>query len=182
MRLLLVGNFTYAPNRWAAEVLVDQIRPALAARLDQSIQVDLVGAAPASFDRFRSVEGVRVAGRVAPIHLDAAYDAATLVVLPLAPAGGTRIKVLEAFARLVPVVATPGAAEGLGVVDGVHALVAEDVDDLVDACARALADPAATTARAERARHLASGFDRLLVIRRLADRYLEWSGIGARRA
>ena len=119
-----------------------------------------------------------MAGHLAPIDLDAAYDAATLVMLPLPPAGGTRIKVLEAFTRLVPVVATTGAVEGLGVVDGVHALVADDVDDLVDAGARALADPAASSARAEQARELASGFDRDLVAARFADRVMEWSGPG----
>jgi glycosyltransferase involved in cell wall biosynthesis len=177
VRLLLVGNFTYAPNRWAAEILVDQIRPALAARLDRPIQVDLVGAAPTSFDRFRSEPGVRVAGRVFP--LDGAYDDASLVVVPLAPAGGTRIKVLEAFALLVPVVATPGAVEGLGVVDGVHALVADGVDGLVDACARALADPVATQARAERAWELVSAFDRDRVADRLAAHYRTWLGLGA---
>ncbi len=178
VRLLLVGNFTYAPNRWAAETLVDQIRPALAARLDQAIHVELVGAAPTSFDRFRSIPGVQVAGHVAPPDLRDAYDRASLVVLPLPPAGGTRIKVLEAFVLQVPVVATPGAVEGLGVVDGVHALVADDADGLVDAGARALADPAATTARVERARQLAVGFDRARVARQLAGSLLDWSGLG----
>ncbi len=175
LRLLLVGNFTYAPNRWAAEVLVDEVRPALGARSGGPVQVELVGAIPPSFERFRAIPHVRVAGHLASEEeLDAAYAAATLVVLPLVPAGGTRIKVLEAFTHRVPVVATPGAVEGLGVVDGVHALVAEGVDDLVEASIRALDDQAASRARVERAWELAAGYDRRLVVGQLRGRLSEW--------
>ena len=175
VRLLLIANFTYAPNRWAAEILVDLIRPALATRIGRTVHVDLVGAPPTSFERFGALEGVRVAGHArAPVDLDAAYDAADLVVLPLPPAGGTRIKVLEAFAHLVPVVATSGAVEGLGVVDGVHALVADEVDALVDACGRALADEVASWTRAQAAWTLASSFDLPRVADRLAGRFTAW--------
>lgn len=172
MRLLLVGNFTYAPNRWAAEILVDGIRPRLAARIGRAVRVELVGAAPRGFDRFHLIEGVHVAGHQAT--LDAAYEAASLVVLPLPPAGGTRIKVLEAFAHLVPVVATPAAVEGLGVIDGVHALVANGADDLAEACVRALADPSATHIRARQAWELASGHETSVVASQLAARLAGW--------
>jgi glycosyltransferase involved in cell wall biosynthesis len=48
------------------------------------------------------------------------------VVVPLRVGGGTRIKILEAFAHGVAVVASPVAVAGLEVVDGRHLLLAED--------------------------------------------------------
>ena len=65
-----------------------------------------------------------------------------LVVAPIRCGGGTRIKILEAFAHQVPVVATSFALEGLPVEHGVHCLVADDPADFAQACARLRRDPA----------------------------------------
>jgi glycosyltransferase involved in cell wall biosynthesis len=70
------------------------------------------------------------------------YDRADVVVVPLRAGGGTRIKVLEAFAHRVPVVATPMGAEGLEVSPGRHLLVGDGPDALAAACLRLLRDPA----------------------------------------
>ncbi len=172
--LLLVGNLSYAPNRWAATDLVRHVQPALAERRGEPVEVTLVGAAPASVLALAHRAGVTVTGPVD--SLDEAYAAADLVVLPLVPAGGTRLKVLEAFARQVPVVATAAAVEGLGIEPGVHALVVPDaepldVDGLVTACSAALDDPMATAARVAAARALvADRFTVAGVVRQWSDR------------
>ncbi|NND49499.1 MAG: glycosyltransferase, partial [Rhizobiales bacterium] len=49
---------------------------------------------------------------------------AQIVIVPLEVGGGTRLKILEAMAAGVPVVATPLAAEGLEISDGVHVVLA----------------------------------------------------------
>jgi glycosyltransferase involved in cell wall biosynthesis len=87
---------------------------------------------------------VRVCGFVE--DLGALYADADVVVAPLRGGGGTRIKLLEAFAQGVPVVATPAAVEGLAVLDGQHLLLGADADALAAAVA-ALADDAALGAR-----------------------------------
>jgi glycosyltransferase involved in cell wall biosynthesis len=71
--------------------------------------------------------------------------AADVLVAPIRVGGGTRIKILEAFAHRLPVVTTPVGAEGLDIVHGVHALVAEPTDAIADACVRLLRDPALAT-------------------------------------
>ncbi|MDX8492128.1 glycosyltransferase [Mesorhizobium sp. VK22B] len=44
--------------------------------------------------------------------------------------GGTRIKILEAMAWGVPVIATPLAVEGLGLIDSEEVLLSESNEDL----------------------------------------------------
>ena len=68
--------------------------------------------------------------------------------------GGTRLKILEAFAAGLPVVSTAVGCEGLRVVDREHLVVA-DRAGFAGALIAALRDPAAGAERAARARALA---------------------------
>jgi glycosyltransferase involved in cell wall biosynthesis len=61
-------------------------------------------------------------------------------VVPIRFGGGTRIKILEAFAHGVPVVSTTVGCEGLDVIDGRHLLVADRPAELAVACCRLLTD------------------------------------------
>ena len=67
------------------------------------------------------------------------YERAHIAAVPLRAGGGTRIKVLEAFAHGCPVVATPTGARGLGVVPGEHLVVTDDDHDDLE-FARAVAE------------------------------------------
>ena len=91
-------------------------------------------------DRIERLAGpdVEVSGFVP--DLGPAYASADVVVVPLRFGGGTRIKLLEAFAHGVPVVATRAAAAGLDVTDGHHLLLADDVRDVAAAVARLATD------------------------------------------
>jgi glycosyltransferase involved in cell wall biosynthesis len=125
-RVLMVANFTYPPNaegaRWLAEEVVG--------RLPRPWTVDLVGPAGAAV---RALDGdrLRVVGAVQ--DLDEWYGGADVVVAPLLAGSGSRIKVLEAFAHQRPLVATTPAVEGLTVVAGREALVADDPADFAEA-------------------------------------------------
>jgi glycosyltransferase involved in cell wall biosynthesis len=81
---------------------------------------------------------VTVVGEVPDVLPELA--AADVAVVPVRFGGGTRIKILEAFAYGVPVVSTTVGCEGLDVVDGEHLLVADTPDSFAAACARILAD------------------------------------------
>src|SRR5690606_34177573 len=50
--------------------------------------------------------------------------------------GGTRIKILEAFAHGTPVVSTSTGARGLDVVHGEHLLIADETEAIAQACER----------------------------------------------
>lgn len=126
--LLFVGNLTYPPNVEAAEQLVGTILPALQDRLAGRVRVTLVGPHAGRLEHLRT-DDVEVTGFVP--SLEPFYASATMVVAPLRLGGGTRIKLLEAFAYGVPVVASSAAAAGLDVVDGRHLLLADDCDHSV---------------------------------------------------
>src|ERR671924_493739 len=67
---------------------------------------------------------------------------------------GTRVKILNALARGLPVVATADAARGLDVTAGGDLLVATDSNDVVRALTRVLTDDATWRALSERGRDL----------------------------
>ncbi len=68
------------------------------------------------------------------------YDGADVVIAPIRAGGGTRIKILDAFSFHKPVVATPLAAEGLHVTDGVELLLGGSPAEFAGACAALLAN------------------------------------------
>jgi glycosyltransferase involved in cell wall biosynthesis len=140
-RLLLVGSMGYDPNTDAAAELCREILPRVRAAARRAVRVTIVGSHPTpAVGGLAEIPGVTVTGAVPDVA--PYYDRADVVVVPLRAGGGTRIKVLEAFAHRVPVVATPMGAEGLEVSPGRHLLVGEGPDALAAACLRLLRDPA----------------------------------------
>lgn len=77
---------------------------------------------------------------VNPGDLSKQYARAKLAVIPLQAGGGTRIKLLEAFAYGVSVVATPVGAAGIAVENRTHLLLADSPATFADACAKLLSD------------------------------------------
>ena len=131
--LLFVGNLTYAPNVEAARVLVEAVLPLLR----RPARVSLVGAIDARVAQLAS-DHVQVAGFVR--DLGSIYASADVVVVPLQRGAGTRIKLLEAFAHGVPVIASPMAADGLEASHGRHLLLADGPDETAAAVEAILGD------------------------------------------
>lgn len=149
--LLYVGDMSWAPNGAAAEQLARTVLPAVRAQRPDA-RLRIVGRDPTAAVRaLAALPGVEVTGTVADVrpHLAAAH----LLAVPLAAAGGTRLKILEAFAAGLPVVSTAVGCEGLPVRDGVHLAVASDAR-FADAVLALLNDPARAAERADRARAL----------------------------
>jgi glycosyltransferase involved in cell wall biosynthesis len=76
---------------------------------------------------------------------------ARVLAVPLETGGGTRLKILEAFAAGLPVVSTPIGCEGLAGVNGRELLIA-DRAQFADSICSILADPAGGEGLASRAR------------------------------
>ncbi len=139
--LLFVGNLSYAPNVDAAVVLVTEVLPAVRRATGLAVTATIVG----SFDpagplaRLAGADGVGLLGYLADVA--PLYARASAVVVPLRWGSGTSIKLLEAFAHRVPVVATPVAARGLAVVDRTHLLVAEQPSELAERVVELIAHP-----------------------------------------
>jgi glycosyltransferase involved in cell wall biosynthesis len=123
-RLLFLANLSYGPNADAMDWLRAEIMPALL-RADPTTTLDVIGPnAP------RAPEGaINYRGFID--DLAGALDEYDAMVAPLRYGGGTKLKVLDAMARGLPVITTAIGAEGLGLYHGVNALLAETPAEFV---------------------------------------------------
>jgi len=137
---LFVGSFGYYPNDDAARYFCGKVLPLLRAAAPRPFRVRLVGADPTAAVRLlAAMPDVTVTGPVADVT--PWYESASAVIVPVRAGGGTRIKVLEAFAHERPVVATTAGAEGLEVTAGRHLLIADSAGDFAACCGRLMRDP-----------------------------------------
>jgi glycosyltransferase involved in cell wall biosynthesis len=137
--LLFVGLLTYPPNVDAAGFLADVVLPAVRRRVPEA-ELRLVGRTGPEVDALGDRPGVTVVGRVDDLAPELA--GAAVAVAPIRFGGGTRIKILEAFAHGIPVVTTTVGCEGLDVEPGRHLLIGDDPQTFAAACVRLLLDPA----------------------------------------
>ncbi len=152
--VLFVGHLGYRPNLRAALRLAKTILPRLR-REDSSARLMIAGRAPAR--RLRTaVEGMEGTTLIAdPPDLSPIYAQAAMAMIPLTEGGGTRIKVLEAMACGLPVIATAKAVEGLELTPDRHFLLAETDADFVAAALRLRHEPGLRDRLCEAARELA---------------------------
>jgi glycosyltransferase involved in cell wall biosynthesis len=73
-----------------------------------------------------------------PQDLPAVLRSATVAIAPLRGGAGTPVKVLEAWAAGVPVIASPWAAEGTTGRAGEDLLIAEDPEEWIEKCCKLL--------------------------------------------
>lgn len=150
LRLLFVGTLDYLPNADAVDFLCTALRTTLHGLSPREIAIDIVGAGGNRLrDRFGRLEGVRLHGYAA--CLAPFYAAADVAIAPIRAGGGTRLKILEAFAHRVPVVSTTIGAEGLEAADGEHLLIGDSAASMARACLRLKSDPAFSARLADRA-------------------------------
>lgn len=106
-----------------------------------------------------------------------AFAPGSILAVPLRIGSGVRMKVLEAWARGVPVVGTSAAVSGLEVEDGREALVADDPAGFARAVARLRSDPGlAQRLVAQGRRALRERHDPARVVADLLSVYGEVSG------
>jgi polysaccharide biosynthesis protein PslH len=147
--IVFIGNFAHPPNREAAFRLIEEIMPAVRARRSEAT-LTLVGHQPDGEIEQRAGGGIHVTGRVPDVL--PYLQSAAVVAVPLFTGGGMRVKVLEALAAGKAVVATPLAVEGLDVVNGEHAIIADDSLSLGSRIAELLEDEGERVALGRRAR------------------------------
>jgi len=136
--LLFVGGAGHPPNLDAVSWLLDDLFPAMRAALPE-LELHLVGE---GLDRFvqHSTAGVVVHGHVP--DLTPLLHRARLGVAPLRFGAGVKGKVNLGMSHGLPMVVTGCAAEGLHLVDGEHALIADTSQTFVSAIVTLCADDA----------------------------------------
>ena len=147
---VFTGQMDYRPNIEAVTGFARDTLP-LIRRSHPDARFAIVGRAPTDEVRaLASLPGVIVTGEVPDTRPWLA--AATAVVAPLAVARGVQNKLLEAMAMARPVVASPGAAQGIDAQVGRDLLVADGAAATAEAVGTLISDPANADAMGHAAR------------------------------
>jgi glycosyltransferase involved in cell wall biosynthesis len=147
--LCVLGSLDYGPNASGLRTFLRHGWPELAAA-HPGLQLSIVGRGADPRDWRDLPRGVRLVGAVPDVRPWLAR--ATALLVPLAIGGGTRLKLVEAAALGCPLISTRVGAEGLALEDGVHLVLAQELESLAALAARALRDPVGLARRAEAAR------------------------------
>jgi glycosyltransferase involved in cell wall biosynthesis len=133
-----IACFRWSPNDRGARWFLAEVLPHLRRAAARS-SVRFVGSEMSSSLR----DAIRAAGCLydadVPSTLPYLHRARAAIV-PLLDGGGTRLKIVEAWAAGVPVVTTPIGAQGLACTGGVDVLLASDALTFADAVRRVLED------------------------------------------
>lgn len=171
---LFVGGLNWFPNEDALAFFAQDIEP-LFQEKGVEFPTAWVGKANetqiAAYSGHRSIQAVGYAP-----DLSAYMNQARVFIAPLRVGGGTRLKILDAWAAGIPVVATTLACEGLGATDGAELLIGDTPEEFVERVQRLLTDDALWYDISTRARdRLRAGFTWSSIGAQLRARYAEVS-------
>lgn len=152
--LLLSGNLGYYPTAGGALWFANRIWPQLK-KLYPKVRLVMAGARPGKKILRLSARGIEVVPD--PEDLAPFREQATLAIAPLLPGSGTPIKVLEAMASGLPVVASPAAVAGLDELPPEAISVATRREEWVGTIAQLLDEPQRAARQAEAAFHWVRG-------------------------
>jgi polysaccharide biosynthesis protein PslH len=169
--IVFVGSFGYAPNVSGCVWFTSQVWPKIRAASPWPIRLRLVGRdMPTTIRELNRHEGIEVVGAVD--NVAEAYEDATVAIAPLNAGAGTRIKVLEAAAFNVPIVATSVAVGGLRLTAPDAIWIADDPDDFGSAVLSALANPKERKRRSRRAREIVhANYNRDRIVDELTSKF-----------
>jgi glycosyltransferase involved in cell wall biosynthesis len=138
--LVFTGKMDFRPNIDAMLWFGQQVLPLIHQRRPD-VRLAIVGQRPhPRLDALRAIPGVTITGWVPDVR---PYIAgATVFIAPLRVGGGTRLKLLQAMAMEVAVVATSLGAEGFPVTHGRELLLADTPAGFAGAVLALLDDPA----------------------------------------
>jgi len=161
---VFTGAMDWLPNVDGARFFASQVLPRLRQRVPR-VRMLVVGRGPSlSLERELAGTGVELTGAVDDVRPYLAR--AGLVVVPLRIGGGTRLKILEAWAMGRPVLSTTIGAEGLPARDGDGIAIADDPEAFAARAAELLGDPTMGTRLGRRGREI-------------AEVHFAWEAVGA---
>jgi polysaccharide biosynthesis protein PslH len=151
--IVFVGGYGWYPNRDALEFFAADILPHVRAA-EPELRIQWVGRAPdATQAWYRDHHGIELTGYVEDIR--PYVHSASCYVAPLRVGGGTRLKILDAWAMGKAVVSTSIGCEGLDAKDGDNILIRDDPSAFAAAVRLVLGDEDLRTRLGEGARRTA---------------------------
>jgi glycosyltransferase involved in cell wall biosynthesis len=137
--VLFVGTMGFRPNAQAVDSLVQEIWPAVRARVPAARLV-VIGPGRELTASYRLADqSVIFTGFVD--DLEPWYRRARVVCCPIHHGAGTRVKIIEAAAHAKAIVSTRLGAEGLNFEDGCEIILRDTPAALAQACVHLLGDP-----------------------------------------
>jgi len=149
-KILFIGNFNDKRTKEGMAWFTDRVLPNLLQAIN-NLEVNLVGVKDKkSEDVFCTKEYIKCYGYQSHSDFLAFYDSASVLIFPLQFGRySCHLKVLNAFARGLPVVMTSWANSGAEAVPGEEALVADTPEAFAECIIRLLRDPALAARIAE---------------------------------
>ncbi len=149
-----IGKMTYPPNREGAKWFVRSVWPLIKKDVPDA-RLFLVGKDPPEDICRLACEDITVTGTVESV--DAYYESAKIIIIPLLSGGGVKVKLLEALGKGKLTVSTPKGVEGTDFADREHLLVESDPQAFAAACGALLLRPEQYLAMAARAKEKVAG-------------------------
>lgn len=147
--VVFVGHLRYPPNIEAARELIHTVFPRIHKQLPD-VGCVIAGRQPSSSLRQLARGKLSVRGDIK--DMTTVWNQASALISPLRSGGGSRIKLLQAAACGVPIIATPFSAHGLALVPDRDFIAASDSVGLADFSVAGLRDPGRWDALARQAR------------------------------
>jgi glycosyltransferase involved in cell wall biosynthesis len=170
--IVTLGTLHYPPNADGIRWFMQEVFPKVCQEVPQA-RLTIIGKnPPADFLQYAAQhsQAIKVTGYVQDL---APYvDQAAVMVVAVRAGGGMRVRILEAFARAMPVVTTTVGLEGIQAQPGEEVLVADTPKAFANEVIRLLKDPALQARLAENGRRLAETcYDWQVVLTKMDEVY-----------
>ena len=134
LRIGFVGLLDYQPNFDAVQWFVKSVFPVIR-RIEGEAEFVVIGREAPGLQPLSQHPGVRFLGFVQDLEPELAQ--LSVLIAPIRFGGGTRFKVLEAFAHEIPMVSTTVGVEGIDAEDGCHLFIRDDPENFAFAVVEA---------------------------------------------
>lgn len=170
--ILTLGTLHYPPNADGIRWFLNEVFPQVRAQVPDAT-LTIIGKNPPQDFQLAAAQQpgiVNVTGYVP--ELDPYMEKAAVMVVPVRAGGGMRVRILEAFARAMPVVTTTVGLEGISATLGRDVLVQDTEKDFANAVIQLLRDPQRQTEIAENGRKFVEGhYDWQVVLGKMNEVY-----------
>ncbi len=172
LNVFTFGTLYYPPNADGIRWFINEVFPRVRAAVP-GVTLTVVGKnPPADFLALQHAapEVYHVPGYVT--DLTTWFEQAAVVIVPVRVGGGMRVRILEAFARAMPIVTTTVGLEGIDALPGEHILVEDDALSFAEAVIGLIRDEKWQNRLAANGRQLAEQrYDQQVVMQRLDEIY-----------
>jgi len=170
--ILTLGTLHYPPNADGIRWFANEVFPIILQNMPEATLTIVGKNPPLDFIQMAEVNPnvIKVTGYV--LDLIPYFEAASMLVVPVRAGGGIRVRILEAFARAMPVITTTVGLERIEAQPGVDVLVEDDADSFARAVIQLAKDEKLQFQLAQNGRYLAeTRYDWQIILEELDSVY-----------